>query len=124
MVDNDYKSQKKHVIGRHMIGVDENKREEKLRRKLEQCFKQEGHLLITNDLQCNICGHETKYKGWSVLPQTIGQYMCAPTPFFKIKIRRFTRILKFLFFREIGGGGETNVLPTNCTKRISKCTFN
>ncbi|KAL3097786.1 hypothetical protein niasHS_000521 [Heterodera schachtii] len=62
MVDNDYKSQKKHVIGRHMIGVDENKREEKLRRKLEQCFKKEGHLLITNDLQCNICGHETKYK--------------------------------------------------------------
>ncbi|KAI3415932.1 hypothetical protein GPALN_005495 [Globodera pallida] len=62
MVDNDYKSQKEHVIGRHMVGIDENKREEKLRWKLERCFKQEGHLLITNDFQCNICGHETKYK--------------------------------------------------------------
>ena len=69
MVENDYKTQKEHTIATHMKGIklDENSGGGKLRWKLEQCFKKDGHLIITNDFQCNICGHETKYKGTDLL---------------------------------------------------------
>lgn len=62
-VANEYSSQKKHVLEKHMASILVNDRQHRLAAFLEKCFKQEGTVFITNDLQCNICGREYNYKG-------------------------------------------------------------
>ena len=59
---NDYASQKKHVIDKHILAISSNQRQSRFVSILERCFKQDGQIFITNDLQCNVCGQELKDK--------------------------------------------------------------
>lgn len=62
-VDNDYSSQKRHVLEKHMVSVPLHERTIRYTGILERCFKQDGYMFVTNDYQCNVCGREFKYRG-------------------------------------------------------------
>jgi hypothetical protein len=61
IIDNDYRSMKNHVFRFHFGPP---RKLNKFTESLENCFKKDNNtnILITNDLQCNVCGREIRSK--------------------------------------------------------------